>query len=303
MARLIINADDLGIHPETDRGIATAYRAGAITSATMLVTTPFFAEAAERVAKPLGLPVGLHLSLTLGRAAARRDEVPDLVTGDGVFRYTAPEILRRTLLGSGRARLLAQIRAEFDAQIRRALDHGIRPTHLDSHQHVHVSGGVFSILEELAQAYGIGALRLVREPLFAFELYAGALGNLRRKNPLKMALMLLLTRGRRPRLPSNDAFFGLMYSGNLTLEHLLRFVRRIAGSPLTWELAVHPGFPKAEGERVYERPSDDAFIASPCRRIELEALLAPELKAEIRRSGVELISFGALGRRSPAPAG
>ncbi len=39
---LIVNADDLGIHPNINAGIVSAYRRGILTSCTMLMTTAYF---------------------------------------------------------------------------------------------------------------------------------------------------------------------------------------------------------------------------------------------------------------------
>ena len=49
MRILVINADDLGFAPGVNRGIFEAHAAGTVTSASMIVTAPAFAEAAERV--------------------------------------------------------------------------------------------------------------------------------------------------------------------------------------------------------------------------------------------------------------
>src|SRR3989442_15022965 len=76
-AGLIINADDLAIHPQIDAGILKAYREGVLTSASMLVTTPFLQQAV-RVVRDTELPVGIHLSLTMGKALAQPRLIPDL---------------------------------------------------------------------------------------------------------------------------------------------------------------------------------------------------------------------------------
>ena len=79
--RVIINADDLGVHPGTDAGIIDAYSQGVLTSATLLMTTPWLEDAVRR-AKAVGLPIGIHLSLTLGQSRAGKAAVPDLVDGE-----------------------------------------------------------------------------------------------------------------------------------------------------------------------------------------------------------------------------
>ena len=57
---LIINADDLGYDPAVTRGILQAMDHGVVSSTTLMVNTPFSADAA---AKAGGKAVGLHLNL------------------------------------------------------------------------------------------------------------------------------------------------------------------------------------------------------------------------------------------------
>src|SRR4051794_7455695 len=70
--RLVINADDLGLHRELDAGILRAHREGIVTSATVLATGPSAAEAVER-ARGQGLPLGLHFSLSTRLLPAATD--------------------------------------------------------------------------------------------------------------------------------------------------------------------------------------------------------------------------------------
>ena len=49
---LIINADDLGIHPAINAGILSAYEQGIVSSATLLVTTPYLVETIEKIVRP-----------------------------------------------------------------------------------------------------------------------------------------------------------------------------------------------------------------------------------------------------------
>ena len=45
--RLVVNADDLGLHPALDAGILRAHREGVVTSATLLATGTHAPDAAE----------------------------------------------------------------------------------------------------------------------------------------------------------------------------------------------------------------------------------------------------------------
>lgn len=88
---LIVNADDLGVGPTTTRGIAAAYRNGIVTSASLMVTTEG-AEEGAATARSLEMPVGLHLTLTQGRAVAR--DLDRLVDETGAFKLSASKLIR-----------------------------------------------------------------------------------------------------------------------------------------------------------------------------------------------------------------
>jgi len=90
---LIVNADDLGIHPRINAGILSAYRHGILSSCTMLMTTAYFDQTVRDYVRPQALPIGVHLSLTLGKAVAPRGEVFDLVDEDGNLKLAADRLI------------------------------------------------------------------------------------------------------------------------------------------------------------------------------------------------------------------
>jgi hypothetical protein len=51
---------------------------------------------------------------------------------------------------------------EMEAQLERVLAAGIRPTHLDSHHHMHTEWAIAPLVCRLARAHGIGRVRLTR---------------------------------------------------------------------------------------------------------------------------------------------
>src|SRR5579863_3246526 len=214
-AGLIVNADDLGIHPSINDGIFSAHRYGIVTSATMLMTTPYLAETIRKV-RGGTLPVGIHLSLTLGKSVAGIGEVADLAHENDDFRWSSHQLLLCKFVGKKQA-LAVQIRRELEAQLSLALDYGLRPTHVDSHQHVHMNPTIFAIVEELLPRYGIKRLRYSRE-IASPKAIADLLRQGRYINLPKLALLRALSACLRPQLQTPDRFFGVLYSGLVTRE-------------------------------------------------------------------------------------
>jgi predicted glycoside hydrolase/deacetylase ChbG (UPF0249 family) len=73
MRGLIVNADDFGLSPGVNRGIVKAHRDGILTSTSLMVDTPFSAEAAALAADMPQLTVGLHAELSAALAEGERE--------------------------------------------------------------------------------------------------------------------------------------------------------------------------------------------------------------------------------------
>lgn len=123
---VLFNADDFGYSGGINRGIVEAHERGVVASASMMVNTPATGEAVGLSRKYPNLSVGLHVNFT--------NEAQRLIDLDD------EDICRR----------------ELWAQYRRFTDlMGRRPTHLDSHQHVHRHAMRRPLFEELADAEGL----------------------------------------------------------------------------------------------------------------------------------------------------
>ena len=130
MSRLVVNADDLGYTEEVNRGILEAHERGIVTSTSLMVDGPAAEDGVAR-ARGARLSVGLHAVL------------------DGV----RPE----------------GCEAELDRQLARFEElAGARPTHVDSHHHVHREEGVREVFAAFAEREALRArdLSLVHEPRF-----------------------------------------------------------------------------------------------------------------------------------------
>jgi predicted glycoside hydrolase/deacetylase ChbG (UPF0249 family) len=133
--RLIVNADDFGLSPGINRGVAEAHEHGVVTSASLMVCWPDAPPAAASAKRWKGFSIGLHVDL--GEWTYR----------DGDWR----PYYERVPIGDDEA-----VAAEIDAQLNafRALV-GRHPTHLDSHQHVHLKEPVRHLMLERAERLGV----------------------------------------------------------------------------------------------------------------------------------------------------
>jgi predicted glycoside hydrolase/deacetylase ChbG (UPF0249 family) len=166
---LIINADDFGASAPINKAIILAFQQGWIHSASIMPTMPAFGEACALVgAHRLSGRIGLHLSLTLGKAlSAGIRRYPRLCTPAGQLCAT-----RRALWRLTAAERLA-VAEEVEAQYQACLAQGVVPAHVDTHQHAHYCWPVGSILLRLARQHDAVPIRLYRNWPGAGSLFQG----------------------------------------------------------------------------------------------------------------------------------
>ncbi|QXH33358.1 ChbG/HpnK family deacetylase [Pseudomonas muyukensis] len=157
-SQVIVNADDFGLSAHTNAVILHAFQAGLISSATAMANMPAFAAACTLAQQPaLKGRVGLHFNLTYGRPLSRAILAePRFCTPHGEFDL---RLKQRTLRLSRRER--AAVAQELEAQWKHCLDHGLMPSHLDSHQHVHNIWPVGEVVARFARSQGV-PIRLAR---------------------------------------------------------------------------------------------------------------------------------------------
>jgi chitin disaccharide deacetylase len=271
--RLIVNADDFGLSEAVNHAVIEAHERGIVTSTSIMAGGAAFEHAADLAARCPTLDVGVHLTLTELRPVA--DSVPSLVGADGTFAPHATELTKRCLRG---AISLADVRRELDAQIRRVLAHGVQPTHLDGHQHVHVLPGIARVVAELAREHGIRAARVPVERPRGYMLKD--VGSLKRLAE-QVVLGTLAAVSPLAALRCADCFVGFYFGGRLT-EHNLRTVLERLPAGKTVELMCHPGADDPEsryGDWHYAWAAETA------------ALTSPRIRELIGAHGVRLISY------------
>jgi predicted glycoside hydrolase/deacetylase ChbG (UPF0249 family) len=88
--RLIVNADDFGASTAVNQAVIRAHREGILTTASLMVNEPGFAEAVSLARENPRLGVGLHLTLLQGHAALPPEKIPGLVNACGEFLRPPP---------------------------------------------------------------------------------------------------------------------------------------------------------------------------------------------------------------------
>ena len=128
---LILHADDLGVAHSVDSASLAALSSGAISSASIMMPTPWVTEVAAYARAHPDADLGLHLTLTAEWATYRwgsvasSDRVPSLLDSAGYFPSDVPPVVARAKM--------PEVERELRAQIALARKMGIRPTHVDSH--------------------------------------------------------------------------------------------------------------------------------------------------------------------------
>jgi predicted glycoside hydrolase/deacetylase ChbG (UPF0249 family) len=245
--RLIVTADDVGLHRGMTEGAIRAHRHGVVTACSLVANGVAFYDAVERLRDVPSLEVGVHLTLVEERSLTGM-RVPSSYVG--------------FLLGQ---KDVAAIERELRAQIERVLAAGLRVTHLNGHQHVHMWPHVFAIVSELADEYGIGYVRRVRD--------RGGRGGIVRR--ISIAALNALGSG--------GSTIGVMEAGHLTADRIIDLLRYVRG---TTELVTHPGI----DVDAYPHWNYDW-------NAETEALCDPRVRKAIADRGIELVGPSSLESR------
>jgi predicted glycoside hydrolase/deacetylase ChbG (UPF0249 family) len=272
---LIVNADDYGLTPAVSRAILRSHRDGIVTSTSVLALAPGFAPSVASLRDTGGIGVGAHLAavgedppLLSGR------EVPSLVDRRGRLASSWRVFLPR--MAAGRIDP-EDLRREFTAQIERITGAGLRPGHVDTHQHLHLWPAVGEVVLDVAERAGITAIRIIRSA---------------ERSPVGVTVRRLGRRlerraaARGVRFPAVAS--GLDEAGTLDRPRLERAIDRLAATgAASAELATHPG----EGDDPDLRRYDWGYVWAE----ELAGLTDPAVRRRVEDAGFRLGTYADLG--------
>jgi chitin disaccharide deacetylase len=210
--RLVVNADDFGRSKGVNEGVLRAYDDGIVTSASLMVRWPAATEAAEAARDRPELGVGVHVDL-----------------GEWVFENGGWETVYR---------VCGDTHAEVEREVALQLDRfqelvGRPPTHLDSHQHVHLHEPVRSILQRYADEWGVPLRQLTPGVVHRGEFYG-------------------------------QTATGEPYPEGIAPARLVGLIGEV-GEGVVTEIACHPGTREAQTWSVYadEREQELAALCDP----------------------------------------
>ena len=269
--RLVVNADDFGFTSDVNEGILRSHRDGIVRSASLMANGPAFEHAVQIARRHPTLGVGCHLTLVQGESLASPG----------------------TQLPLSAARLLANPPArdealrEFRAQIEFLLDHGIRPSHLDTHQHVHLLPVVLDAVATMADHFRIPWIRKPFDTPFGMA------------PMLRMGLSLAIRpwripfeeRLRRARCRTSDYFAGFVATGAMDAHRLAALLAGLPGG--IGELMCHPGICGPELLRAHTK-------LKRSREKEMNALCSSDVRQAVAKHGIELLSYADLAADAAA---
>jgi predicted glycoside hydrolase/deacetylase ChbG (UPF0249 family) len=233
---LIVNADDFGLSPGVNAGVVQAHQQGVLTSASLMVRSAAAPEAVAYAAGYPGLSLGLHVDLG------------EWVLRDGSWE-TVYEVVPMADTPTVEAEVLAQV--ESFRQMT-----GRDPTHLDSHQHVHIWEPVMAFFRRLAGQMSVPLRHHTTGVTYCGDLY----GHDSTGSPIADAI---------------------------TVENLIEIIAGLR--PGITELACHPGVGGDSGSPYdRERAEELKILCDPRVR---EAL---EREGVALRSFAEIASRGAI---------
>jgi predicted glycoside hydrolase/deacetylase ChbG (UPF0249 family) len=275
MRRLILNADDYGLTRGVSQGIRYAFACGALSSTTAMTNIPGTVRGLEIAQRDTPyLPIGIHLTLTVGKPLSPADQVPTLVDSEGRFFSRESFLARLDSIDpedAGR---------EFRAQIDALRPLGIQPDHLDSHHFAaYLTPGLLTQMLRLAEEFHLA----VRPP-------AACDGSLSALFPGLPESASAFLQGdaqaliRQASIPTADRLYLTFFDKTATVSHLGWILSSLPDG--VSEIMCHPGMSDGELRAVSDYAEERGF--------ELNVLTESGLPGMLTLNEIHLVSYGRL---------
>lgn len=278
MKKLIVNADDFGLHTEVNKAIIQGYQKGCIRSTSLIPTGAAVDEAVQMALENPGLGVGVHLTLVAEKPILPVDKVKTLVGEDGKFLPDHVAFIKKYVTGGIDEN---ELLAECDAQIARATGLGLEITHLDSHQHLHVLPGLSKICLKLMGKYNISKLRFPGESFTFTGGYPTPVARMVAKCGLTVCAMMARSKAKAYNKVMPDHFFGMVAGGHNEEKYFMQIVKSLPEG--VSEIMIHPGADDKALGKVYDWQYhwED----------ELQSVTSSDVMRYLTERGIKLISY------------
>jgi hopanoid biosynthesis associated protein HpnK len=278
MKYLIVNADDFGLDANINQGIIQAYTGGIVTSTSILANGDSFFTGMASLREHPGLGVGVHLTLVNGRPLSPPAAIPSLLNEDGEFLADYQEFIARFLIDGIK---LSEVRSEWSRQILQVQNQGIKITHIDSHQHLHVLPGIHSLVTDLAKEFHITKVRVPGENMLFFGGNLSSVNRLLARDVLTGVSFLSKLYFDKKSLAAPEHFYGMLWGGQLNENRLKNIITQL---PLgSSEIMTHPG--------LNNRALEHKFAWGYQWEEELAALTSLNIKNLIQQQEIRLINY------------
>lgn len=279
MKKLIVNADDFGLHPLINAGIIKGFREGFITSTSLMTSAPYWLEAVSLAQQNPGLGIGVHLTLVGGvPSVLPAGKVRSLLDASGLFLPDYVSFAKRFYTGGIKR---GELEAELRAQLERALAAHVNLTHVDSHQHTHVLPGVNALVLKLCCEYNIRRVRIPKEGYTFTGGYSTGLARMVGRSGLSFCADMAAMRADRLGLQHPQHFFGMLAGGHLNAALIANILRQLPEG--VSEIMTHPGLDSVALGKV--------FSWQYHWRDELDAYLDEGNKELLRTENIQPVTF------------
>ena len=268
MKKLIVNADDFGYSEDVNQGIIESHVNGIVTSASMIVNMPGFKSAVKLAKKNRDLDIGIHLNLTEGAPLLNSH-----LAVKGQFSGSYKDFLLHKFPED-------EIEAELEAQLSKLEETGLKISHVDGHQHIHLFPEVFSIVIKLTKKHKIKFIRVPDEKLALDKVFLGSIFN---GQLAKKVVLSLFSINKRKVLSKNglkctDNFYGVLSANQLTFTKAASILKKVKEG--TSELICHP-----------RNENYDNYLN---RKREKNILTHTNIKDLLKQLNIKLINFKSL---------
>ncbi|MDO8496896.1 MAG: ChbG/HpnK family deacetylase [bacterium] len=228
---LKIIADDLGLHERTNEGIVDLLKSRKISGASLMANGQAFDDAIKKIVE-FKDNIGIHFVLVDEKSILTGARLPNNYNHFFIKYFLG-------LVG------LDFIRKELEAQIKKIEEAGIKPSFINSHQHLHLLPAITDIIIKIAKDHDVSYIRVVNEPNSHGHWFRrvqlavlSSLSNMARRRIIKAGLRC------------NDVFIGFLNAGQLSQKDI-DLATKLSDEGKIVELGCHPGYENEELREKY----------------------------------------------------